>query len=215
MFSPFIFVIYCMRFFYSFLLILSAFLPMATPNYGQNCYTEWQVDGNSVMRIEGTTNVNEFVCTSIEYDGGDIMREYCDAQGVHFLEGVVKMSASGFDCQHAVMSKDLRKTLNASEFPEIIIEFNNLEEDLKYPKGTVFTGEVKITLSGVERSYQLTCRVLQDQDQRYLSGSNDFKFTDFGIDPPQKFLGAIRVRNEVSVDFNLRMYNAQIKKRGE
>jgi len=204
-----------MRILFHSLLLLIGLIVFHSSLSAQNCYTEWQVDGNSVMRIEGTTNVNEFVCTSIEYDGGDVMREYCDAQGVHFLEGVVKMSASGFDCQHAVMSKDFRKTLNASEFPEIIIEFNNLEEDLNYPAGTVFTGEVNITLSGVERTYNLTCRVLQDRNQRYLKGSNEFKFTDFGIDPPKKFLGAIKVRNEVTVDFNLRLYDAAIKKRGE
>lgn len=173
-----------------------------------NCFTEWQVDASSKMQIQGETNVNQFTCSSIDYKGVDTIREYCDAQGVHFLEGEVRMSAKGFDCQHPVMSRDFRKTLEAEKFPEIKVAFLTLEEDLNAPRGTVFSGDVAITLAGVTRTYPLTCKVLRDRNQRFVMGEKVLRFSDFEMDRPSKFFGAVKVKDEVTVDFVLRLEEA-------
>ncbi|MDV7397211.1 hypothetical protein RZS08_37770, partial [Arthrospira platensis SPKY1] len=63
--------------------------------------------------------MNTFACNSVNYGGEDIIKEFCDEQGQHHLEGKIVMSSTGFDCHHPIMSRDFQKTLDAEVYPEI------------------------------------------------------------------------------------------------
>jgi len=41
--------------------------------------------------------------------------------------------------------------------------------------------------------------------EKHLEGHKDFKFSDFGLTPPEKLFGAIKVTDNVSVVFHLRL----------
>jgi hypothetical protein len=176
------------------------------------CNSKWTVDARSRLQINGQTNVNSFECLSVKYEGQDTIYEYCDEQGIHYYNGKIKMHTNGFDCQHPVMSRDFRKTLKAEEFPFIEIEFLNLKTNPAWNDNSRIVGKVQITMAGKTKDYILECKVTSDVNgQKYLAGSQLFRFSEFGLNRPEKFFGAIKVKDEVVVDFNLKMNEANAK----
>lgn len=172
-----------------------------------DCNTKWSVQGSSTLVINGTTNVNSFECLSVNYEGEDTITEKCnDSTGVRTYNGRIVMQSTGFDCHHPIMTRDFKKTLDADKFPEIIIQFIDLETNPVLYDETQLFGTVEITMAGKSKQYEIACTVsLDEKGNKYLNGSQLFTFSEFGLDRPQKFFGAIKVRDEVSVDFHLKM----------
>jgi hypothetical protein len=162
------------------------------------------VTGSSKLEIQGSTNVNKFKCLSTHYPGADTLVESVSKQsGNRILEGQINLRSSNFDCEHALITRDLKKTLKAEIYPEVHIKFLRLKES---NAGKTYTGLLEITIAGISRTYPVTCAVqTASSGEKLLAGTNHFELTDFKLDPPEKFFGAVKVANKVSVNFQLRL----------
>ena len=80
------------------------------------------------------------------------------------------------------------------------IESRNMAECLKNKGLSDFKTE--ITIAGVSQRFVVPCGVDTCLSSGYvLKGSLEVKLTDFGIDPPKKFFGLVKVNNEVLIDY--------------
>lgn len=120
------------------------------------------------------------------------------------LGGEISMKSSGFDCHNSMMTRDFSKMVKANEFPEISIRFIELEENLSVKN--VLLGKVEITLAGKSNVYTVSCVVKEEsKNRKHMEGNRTFLFSDFGLKPPQKLFGAVKVSDEISVDFHLEL----------
>ncbi len=184
-----------------FLLIFS----LASNGAGNEMLKLWNVTGESTLQIKGTTNVNSFECVS-DYDRGmDLIMERWDPYNEKWeIYGSVFIDVDQFDCQNRVMNNDFRNTLKYDTYPEIKIEFINIREVETNQPSSKAEGWVEITIVGETRRYHLKGELELIEDQKsILRGEQKFLFSDFGIDPPTKGLGLIRVRDKISVSFEL------------
>jgi hypothetical protein len=190
---------------FSLLVIIINLNPLLSCSTGDCRETSWQVTGMSRLEILGATNINEFHCLSVGYGGEDIMKEDCSqASGSSSLSGEIVMKSSGFDCHNAMMTRDFAKAVKANEFPEISIRFIGLKENPS--RKNVLFGKVEITLAGEARIYTVSCVVKEESEKsKHLKGTRTFYFSDFGLQPPQKLFGAVKVKDAVSVDFHLKL----------
>ena len=155
------------------------------------------------MRINGSTNVNVFQCGSVRYTGADMIRERWDPDSEKWeISGSVYIDIGQFDCNHRVMNNDFRNTLQYHEHPEIKIEFMNLKEIRTGKDVRQAAGWVEITLAGKTHAYFLISE-LEAVNSRYniLRGEQLFRFSHFGIDPPQRGFGLVKVEDVVKVQF--------------
>ena len=61
---------------------------------------------------------------------------------------------------------------------------------------------IQITIAGVTREYHVFCLVNSCSDNLiYVSGYRYIKLTDFNLDPPKKFQGLVKVKDEVLINF--------------
>lgn len=169
----------------------------------------WLVSENSRLEITGATNVNTFQCLSVNYHGDDVMIEKTHREGYRTLHGEIVMKATGFDCRNAIMTKDFAKTVKADDFPVITIRFVDLSTEAFSAAERVLTGQVEITLAGSCSMYPVSCSIRSESPKvRHLEGRRQFRFSDFGLEPPQKLFGAVQVKDEVWVDFHLKLIRA-------
>ena len=190
-----------MRLFFSFFLIIFTLTVFA----GSEITRFWHVTGASSMQINGTTNVNTFQCGSAYENGSDMIRERWDPYNEKWeIYGSVFIEVETFDCKNRMMNNDFRNTLQNDKFPEIKIEFLNLKEIQNQRNTRKAEGYVKITLAGVSQKYLISSE-LEFLDNQYsiLRGEQTFRFSDFGLEPPQKGFGLVKVNDEIQVSFDL------------
>ncbi|MDN3667794.1 YceI family protein [Echinicola jeungdonensis] len=162
----------------------------------------WKVTSKSQMEISGTTNINNFLCTNLSYSGSDKLFSYSQPlTGNTEWKGEVAVSACNFDCVNSIMTKDFQKTVQADEFPKIKIKFIHMTNK-SWDNKQILEGLAEITLAGASKQFPMQCKLVQKgENEMHLIGSQSFLFSDFGLEPPEKFFGAIKVNDRVTVDF--------------
>ena len=169
---------------------------------------KWVVDKNSTLGISGRTNLNHFSCSVGEYAGPDTIcftKPDCKEPKGVALSGSIRLPIDGFDCKNRVMTGEFRKALRDQQFPELTIAFISLDR-MPEPCAVIqsLKGWVEITLSGVTRKFEIDYKTLMtDAGTVVLQGSRTLGFSDFGLAPPQKMGGLIKVNNMLDVHFTL------------
>jgi hypothetical protein len=165
------------------------------------------VQPTSSVIINGKTNVNSFQCAINKYSGVDTLVLRQESPGVKpfFTQGAVSLAAATFDCGMNIMTKDFLKTINATKYPNIVIEFISFEKLPRYqPKEERFKTNMKISLASIDRNFEVTCSITKDEaGYVHLKGGKDFNFSDFGLKPPSRMAGAVKVKEKIEVNFHL------------
>jgi len=171
--------------------------------------SKWVVQPQSSLSINGRTNISRFSCGIAQYGEPDtitILSEGCRGKvaGVP-LCGVLRINIGDFDCRNRVMTGEFKRTLQYRQYPQLKITFLSLE---KMPALTTqsqaTTGQVVIELAGVSKQVQMDYASSREDDGTIqLTGSRRLCFSDFGLQPPQKMGGLIRVEQTLDVQFVL------------
>ena len=167
----------------------------------------WVVEKNSTLRITGRTNVNRWSCMVGEYADPDTIcfaKPCVGVKGVA-LTGQIRLPIDGFDCNNRMMTGEFRKALHDQQYPELSISFLSLD---RMPEPCAVTqslkGWVEIGLSGVTRRFEIDYSSLMvDGGAIVLQGSRSLAFSDFGLIPPTKMGGLVRVKDALDVHFTL------------
>lgn len=163
----------------------------------------------SRMRIEGTSSVNAFDCEADGIEGnGSLAR---DARPGHrSVVAHVYVLVEQFDCGNPRMNADLRDALQAQEHPQIRFQLRDvrlISEDASSGEGAahfVLAVEGWVEIAGNARPVALRVEGRRLTDKAYhATGSLPLRMTDFGIDPPTALLGLIKVRDHITVHFDL------------
>ncbi len=161
----------------------------------------------SKLSIDGKTNVNSFTCSIAQYYGTDTLVLHEGGRNVRpvFVKGSVELDASTFDCGMAIMTSDFRKTIKSDVYPAIIIDFISFERAPTYKQGEEkFKGILKISLAGATKLFEVDCFIeTQSNELFHLKGGRQFTFADFGLKPPSRMMGTIKVKENLNVKFHL------------
>jgi hypothetical protein len=160
----------------------------------------------STLTINRKTNVNKYHCAIASYSGTDTLLLRAErGKGAFFTKGLVRLEASGFDCGMKVMTADFVKTIEADKYPFITIDFISFERVPKYEKtAEEFKGKLKISLANLTVPFEVRCNILKDENGYiHLTGSHYFTFSDFGLEPPSRVMGAVKVHENLAVNFHL------------
>lgn len=168
---------------------------------------KWALTKNCSLTVNGSTNINKFSCVIPEYIKPDTLVLYTnkDADGVK-ISGQMILDIKSFDCHNGIMTKDLRKTLKAEQYPKLTVTFISLS---KYPDpargASTISGLVNISIAGVSKRFDVAYRCTPDGPGNItLVGTKTVNFSDFNIIPPRKLGGMIKTNNMLDVEFTLK-----------
>lgn len=185
---------------YSFYLAAAFLLQYQYQAMGQEL-PETKNDCESQISIYGSSNVNQFQLIN---HNPEIVRS-SDRDDDEIRGQRVEISVHQFTAANKRIREDFFEMVKASEYPYIImtIEPRNLAECMK--KQGLSDFKTQITMAGVTQSFVVPCAIDTCESSGYvLNGSLEVKLTDFGIDPPEKFFGLVKVNNEVLIDYVFR-----------
>ncbi|MES2202620.1 MAG: YceI family protein [candidate division FCPU426 bacterium] len=124
--------------------------------------------------------------------------------GLSVLIGVKGLRSN----EGATMDKNMRKAMELDKFPEIRFELKNYTLE-----GARVTAKGVLAIHGVAKDVELTGTLEGKDDTLSVKGTFDLLMSDFGVQPPVMLLGAIKVKDKVTVafDFGLAFPKPEIK----
>lgn len=166
--------------------------------------TKIRVASDSKVIISGTTNVNGFTCRyNLKEMELPIRLAYDDKlEQIQFSNAQLKLANNCFDCGGKAINKDFRELLKTEEHPEV--ELRLLYVDPPQPNDSKIGVGMEIKIAGTVRIYE-TRLYCKQQGDIWVDGTIPLKLTDFGLDPPKKVLGMIKVHDEIKVQVALRL----------
>lgn len=187
-------------------LFLLVVLLISYSSFAQKNHMVWVL--SSEFTIHGSTSVNSFQCTMTEDESGvplGVSTEWSEKKlSFEGLELVYNLA--DFDCGHPMMNEDFRDILQADKYPEFKFVIRDLEltpGNREIEKLDV-TADVSVEIAGVSRRFVVRDgNVINKTEQELVfEGSQAMKITDFGIEPPVKYL-LVKVKDEIKVDFSV------------
>lgn len=158
--------------------------------------------------IEVTTNVNTFSCQYTGgLPGGLSVQSMANDRSVSFEHLGLKFPVRFFSCQVPGMDDDFRDLLKASAFPDLILYINQIQvlpgnqsvDSLKV------LADLTLVVAGNARKLSLQDGHIYHTSMATLAlqGVQVIDMRDFGIEPPVKFMGLVKVQPELKVSFSL------------
>jgi hypothetical protein len=153
----------------------------------------------SFVTIHGSSNVNQFYFTNDK----PVIE---NAAGNFKTENYIRIPVNGFDASNKKMLGDFYDMVKARDYPNILIEIEpGKSADFDETSGrTRFRS--KISIAGKTNEYIIPSEISDCKVSGYmLKGNLMVKLTDFGIEPPRKVLGTVKVNDEVFISFAFRI----------
>ena len=194
---------------------VGAFYPQGfLPIREKACFTDpgqqlaFEILPSSRLSIQGATNVNQFTC------------QYCDdlysytpkvsisktGQVVYFKGAQLRVKASTFDCGIRQMNKDFQDLLKVNKYPYLEMELLSakLVKGSKTEQGKVVVS-CMLNLAGTQKKISFPLQYTFNNGVLYIYGQAQIKLPDFNIEPPKKMMGLVKVKESISVDFDLQL----------
>jgi hypothetical protein len=168
---------------------------------------------SSHIVINGNTNVSGFNC---QYSNGvtepvDIkLRKYRNK--IEIENARLKIPIKCINCHNTLINNDLRKLLNASEIPEIVIDIydfyekNIISDELNSSVVGFGTANVDIAIAGISNEYDIEFIDRRKDNEIIITSLVNLKLKSFGLEPPKKMLGLIRLYDNIKIEILLRLF---------
>jgi hypothetical protein len=102
-----------------------------------------------------------------------------------------------------LMYRDFQELLKASEYPYIRVEISKEEINDILLNESSANLDVSITLASVTNVQPVFCEVSKPgKNTICITGKASISLFDYQIKPPVKFMGLVKVRDKVTIDFS-------------
>lgn len=154
----------------------------------------------SALKVNGSSNLHDWVMNaqSIQAEGQFVFKGN-DLQDITSL--TFSLPVNGLKSKEDLMDSRAYKALKEEQFKRIVF---------KLISATVTGNMVKatgtLTISGVSKEVVLQAKSVEGADGTIsFIGNKKIKMTEFGIKPPTFMMGALKVADEVAIDFTLKL----------
>lgn len=158
--------------------------------------------------ISGTSTVRSFECAAttfsarIEASESTVVSDVvAGTKSVTAVE--VTVPAMQLDCKNDKMNEHMLKALKAKEFADIVFRLESYSLE-RAGDGTHARLNGTLTLGGVTKPISLAAIAGPGTDDALrITGAYPLRMTEYGLQPPKLMLGALKVNELVTVNFDL------------
>lgn len=162
------------------------------------------------LRIEGDSTLHKWssTATAVAMDF-----QLADGAPADLSEAIKASKVKGMDVRIAVaglrsgesgLDKNMRKAMDAGTYPDVAYRLRSYELAKGAGEG-VWTAKTSgdLTIAGKTKTVTMDVEFSLGQNAAAVKGSYTLVMSDYGIKPPSLMLGAIKVRDPVTIRFGL------------
>lgn len=158
----------------------------------------------------GSSNVHDWTLTSTVMESqGDFKIEENQLRSITAF--TFSVNAKSLKSEHESMDGRTYKTMKADQYPKVTYKLTTalITAAAKNKYQVKATGD--LTIAGVTQSIVMYITAGVNPDNTItITGSENLKLTDYKIEPPSFMLGAMKVKNDLTIQFNLTYKNNQL-----
>jgi polyisoprenoid-binding protein YceI len=187
--------------------IVASFIILAfllVPQFAK-AQTTYKINSNkSSVKVLGTSNVHDWTMTAngVESQGSFTFNsrdELTDISGLNFT-----VLAKSLKSQKSSMDSRTYTTIKADEYPKITYKLKTATVTMVQANKYKIETTGNLTIAGVTQLITTTVMALVLEDHSIsCHGSEKLKLTDYKINPPSFMLGAMKVGDGLTIQFDL------------
>ncbi|MEI7504453.1 MAG: YceI family protein [Paludibacter sp.] len=162
---------------------------------------------NSSLTINGSTNLLTF---KLVQNGDKLLRKTQTLKAtesknkVYLSDNKLSIAVKNFSSNNKIALDGFLDLLKAETHPNLNVEFNYLEVPTVEKDETLKTKTlVSFTITGVTKQYTIPITATHVGDQYTINGNKSINIRDFGLVPPVKMMGLVRVSEWINIEFHL------------
>lgn len=168
-----------------------------------------KLGAESRLWFDGKSTVRDWSCKATEIEAA------IAADGAAAVAGVLKgqkavqavtltFPTQKLDCENRTMNGHMMKALHATEHPAITFALDSYQLSAADPvKGTL---QGALTINGVKQAVTVPAEFSPVADGSLrVTGAYALKMTDWQVVPPKLMLGALKVNEMITVNFDLQL----------
>ena len=118
----------------------------------------------------------------------------------------VRVAVKGLSSGEGGLDSNMRKALSEDKFHEIRFQMDSYTSSPGTAAGSLdMKIKGRLQIAAVEKPIEVDAIGVGDGDVLHVTGSKELLMTDYGIKPPKFMLGAMSVRDPVTIHFDLRL----------
>jgi len=173
---------------------VSIFLAMPRLVQGQASYKLVAAQGVSI-KVLGSSNIHDWTMASSAMES----------------QGDFNLADHRLKSESSSMDDRTYKAVNASKYPYISYKLTSAEVVPGNKNSYLIKTVGDLTIAGVTQHISVDVTAVVNADNSITcSGSKKIQLTDYGIKPPTFLLGAMKVANDLTIQFNLAYKNNQL-----
>ena len=155
------------------------------------------------VKISGKSNIHDWAMTSVimqtrgkfKFNGNNLN----DVTKLNF-----SLAAKSLKNDHKTMDSRTYKLLNADKYPIISYRLSSATVSPLKQNKYLIKAKGELTIAGVTRTVSMDVTAIVNGDNTITcSGAENIQLTDYGMKPPTFMLGAMKVYNDLVIQFNL------------
>lgn len=161
---------------------------------------DYKLDNDtSFMKIEGTSSLHDWHI-NVEKQTGTIVLEQSETISVKGLSLTVE--SESLKSGKSRMDKNTYKALETDDYKKITFKLKKTTE-IKSLGDNIYEvkGIGQLTIVGNTKDITMTLKIEIKDDMVLLSGKNEIKMTDFGVEPPTALLGTIKTGDAITITY--------------
>jgi hypothetical protein len=168
-----------------------------------------RVASDSKVWVEGGSTVRSWKCESVDMQtllGGAGPGPVASLAAIAGLVKEVKLDISvpKLECGNKTMNEHMRKALKAETNPSILFTASRYDVEPASDSTVKINMHGKLTIAGVEKEVVIAAVGTRRADGSLaVVGTHEFLMSAFGVKPPSLMLGTMKVKDNVTVGFNM------------
>jgi polyisoprenoid-binding protein YceI len=159
---------------------------------------------DNTLKVLGTSNVHDWTMTAKDIESSGVFKFNANNELIDLNSLKFTVVAKSLKSEKSSMDTRTYKSIKADQFPKITYQLTfatvTIVQANKYSIQTSGT----LTIAGKTQSIAMKVMAFVNADRSIsIHGTEKLILTDYGIEPPSFMLGAMKVGNDLVIQFNL------------
>lgn len=153
----------------------------------------------SFMKIEGTSSLHDWHI-DVEKQAGSLVLEQSETINVKAISLTVE--SESLKSGKSRMDKNTYKALETDDYKKITFKLIKTTDIKKLSDGIYeLNGIGELTIVGNTKEIAMSLKLEIKDGMVLISGKNEIKMTDFGVEPPTALLGTIKTGDAITISY--------------